>query len=78
MNIIDNTTTITVPFSNLENGAIFKNAFDDVCMKIPTIWATIDTCEEEVNVLNLSDYTYDTMPYDREVTPLKAELILNF
>lgn len=75
MTITDNTITISVPFENLEDGAIFKNANGEICMKIPEIR---DEDLWKINVLHLTDYTYDAIDFCTQVTPLKGELIINF
>lgn len=73
MTITDNTNTIFCHFRDLENGAIFKDTWGDVCIKIP---AHEDADGWGINALCLKDTTYCKVSDDEKVLPVVAELII--
>ena len=73
MTITDNSINISVYFRDLENGAVFKDTWGDICLKIP---AHKDADGWSINTICLSDTTYGETRDDEKVMPLLAELIV--
>lgn len=73
MTITDNTNSIFWYFSDLWDGAIFKDLWDDVYIKIPT---HEDANGWIINTLCLTDNTYRKTSDDEKVLPVTAELVI--